>query len=395
MTGSPPSREPNVEPERAAGQVVSAIDDRFLHRAVELGRRGWGRVHPNPMVGCVIVRGDEIVGEGWHQEYGGPHAEQIALSAAGESAKGATAYVSLEPCRHQGKTPACTTALRDAGIRRLVFGALDPGRESGGGAEDLRASGLEVVGPILTERRARIENPGFFHACPERPWVSLKLAVSLDGRISAAQGTRSRISGPEADDRVQWLRAGFDAILVGTRTVLVDDPRLTVRGRVCPRIPPRRVVLDAKGRISASARMLREGAGSVSFFTTAASSESWRRSIQNAGGGVVEVERGDSGGVSLPAVLASLRADGVCQLLCEGGGRLAASLLRERLVDRLYLVVAPRLLGPAGAPAFSWGDQGSRASRTREARPAGEWEWIEEPRRLGRDIWTVLERGEG
>ena len=369
-------------------------DRRCLERAIRLGARGWGRVHPNPMVGCVIARGGEIVGEGWHAEYGGPHAEEVALSAAGASANGATAYVSLEPCRHQGKTPPCTTALIGAGIRRVVYGASDPGPDGGGGAEALREAGTDVEGPMLGSREARILNPGFFHADPARPWTALKLAISLDGRISSAEGRRTKLTGREADERVQWLRAGFDAILVGTRTAAVDDPLLTVRGEVTPRTPPCRVVLDARGRLPASARMLREGAGAVCVYTTASSPAAWRRSIEQAGGWVTEVEATDANTVSLPAVLANLRASGVGQLLCEGGGRLAGALLREGLVDRMYLIFAARLLGPAGVPAFGWEEVESSALPGARPGGVGGWEWIDEARHLGGDVWTVLEPGE-
>ncbi len=346
------------------------------------------------MVGCVIARGGEVVGEGWHAEYGGAHAEELALAAAGASARGAAAYVSLEPCRHEGKTPPCTRALIGAGIRRVVYGASDPGADSAGGAGELRASGTQVEGPMLGPRAARILNPAFFHTEPERPWTALKLALSLDGRISRAEGVRTKLTGRDADRRVQWLRAGFDAILVGTRTAVVDDPLLTVRGEVTPHTPPRRVVLDARGRIPVGVRMLREGAGGVLFYTTRASPASWRRSVEQAGGRVTEVEGGARGTVSLPAVLADLRASGVRQLLCEGGGRLAGALLREGLVDRMYLIFAPRLLGPEGVPAFRWGE--GESSDPPATLPGGVegWEWIDEPSRLGGDVWTVLEPGE-
>ncbi len=374
---------------------LPATDRRFLERAIRLGARGWGRVEPNPMVGCVIVRDGETVGEGWHAEYGGPHAERAALADAGGRARGATAYVSLEPCRHYGKTPPCTRALVEAGIRRVVYGASDPGSDAGGGGEELRTAGIRVEGPMLTPREARILNPGFFHAEPGRPWTALKLAVSLDGRISRAEGARTQLTGRDVYACVHRLRAGFDAILVGTRTALVDDPLLTVRGEVTPRSPPRRVVLDAGGRIPEGARILREGDGDVLFYTTPASSGRWRRSIERAGGKVTEVESSPGEGVSLPAVLGSLRASGVGRLLCEGGGQLAGSLFREGLVDRAYLAFAPCLLGPAGVPAFRWGEGGSPLPPGAR-RGRGGWEWIQRPRRLGTDLWTVLEpAGEG
>ena len=333
----PPLCPPDAGPDLAAQAGLQAADRHFLDRAIRLGARGWGRVEPNPMVGCVIVRNGETVGEGWHAEYGGPHAERAALSDAGGRARGATAYVSLEPCRHQGKTPPCTRALVKAGIRRVVYGASDPGSDAGGGGQELRGAGIRVEGPVLASRDARILNPGFFHAEPGRPWIALKLAVSLDGRISAAEGARTQLTGSDVHACVHRLRAGFDAILVGTRTALVDDPLLTVRGEVTPRVPPTRVILDAGGRIPPGARILREGEGDVLFFTTPSSSGQWRRSIERAGGEVTEVESGPGEGVSLPAVLGSLRGSGVGRLLCEGGGKLAGSLLREGLVDRVYL----------------------------------------------------------
>lgn len=391
----PPLCPRDEGPDAGARTDLPAGDRRFLERAIRLGARGWGRVEPNPMVGCVIVRDGETVGEGWHAEYGGPHAERAALADAGGRARGATAYVSLEPCRHYGKTPPCTRALVEAGIRRVVYGASDPGSDAGGGGEELRTAGIRVEGPMLTPREARILNPGFFHAEPGRPWTALKLAVSLDGRISRAEGARTQLTGRDVYACVHRLRAGFDAILVGTRTALVDDPLLTVRGEVTPRSPPRRVILDAGGRIPAGARILREGDGDVLFYTTPASSGRWRRSIERAGGMVTEVESSPREGVSLPAVLGSLRASGVGRLLCEGGGQLAGSLFREGLVDRAYLAFAPCLLGPAGVPAFRWGEGGSPLPPGAR-RGRGGWEWIQRPRRLGTDLWTVLEpAGEG
>lgn len=392
----PPLCPRDAEPDPAARADLPAADRRFLERAIRLGARGWGRVEPNPMVGCVIVGDGETVGEGWHAEYGGAHAERAALLDAGGRAKGATAYVSLEPCRHYGKTPPCTRALVEAGIRRVVYGAGDPGPEAGGGGEELRRAGIRVEGPVLSPREARILNPGFFHAEPGRPWTALKLAVSIDGRISAAKGARTQLTGRDVHACVHRLRAGFDAILVGTRTALVDDPLLTVRGEVIPRIPPTRVILDARGRIPAGARILREGEGNVLFYTTPSSSGQWRRSIERAGGEVIEVESGPGEGVSLPAVLGNLRGSGVGRLLCEGGGKLAGSLLREGLVDRAYLAFAPCLLGPAGVPAFRWGEGGSPLPPGTPRGGGGGWEWIGRPRRLGTDLWTVLEpAGEG
>ena len=358
---------------------LTDADRTHLRRALALARRGWGGVHPNPMVGCVIVREEVVVGEGWHREWGGPHAEVAALAEAGAAARGATAFVSLEPCRHEGKTGACTVALQEAGIRRVVFGAADPGRESGGGAKELRSAGVEVVGPVLTPAEARRENPAFFHSDEARPWTALKLAVSLDGGIAAAPGRRTPVSGPEVGRRVQELRAGFDAILVGARTARVDDPLLTVRGPVEPRVPPRRVVLDGRGTLEPGARLLSEGDGVVQLVTTEAAEPDWLRRMEDAGARVLTVE-GRDGRVEPAAALRALRSEGVEALLCEGGGVVASALLSRGLVDRLYLAVAPRFLGPDAVAAFPQVEGGGR------------WEMAGDPERLGRDVWLTLDR---
>ncbi len=175
--------------------TLSALDRDFLQRAVEIGRNGWGRVHPNPMVGCVIVRAGEVIAEGWHEALGGPHAEVNALRQAGDLSRGATAYVSLEPCNHFGRTPPCSTALREAGVSRVIYGATDPGSDSSGGGKALRSAGVEVIGPVLSPNEARRENPAFFfnHAS-QATYLALKLAQTLDGRIADASGHRTSIT---------------------------------------------------------------------------------------------------------------------------------------------------------------------------------------------------------
>jgi diaminohydroxyphosphoribosylaminopyrimidine deaminase / 5-amino-6-(5-phosphoribosylamino)uracil reductase len=382
-------------PHEAGDPVLNAEDRALLERARQLGRRGWGQVHPNPMVGCVIARpgggeaGGGVLGEGWHARWGGPHAEVNALAAAraaGHDPDGSTAYVSLEPCRHEGKTPPCTRALREAGVTRVVFGAGDPGAASGGGGDELRASGLEVVGPVFPPEEATRENPAFFHGfgpLAHRPWVVLKLALSADGFIAARPGERTAISGPEAGERVQRLRAGVDALLVGGRTARVDDPLLTVRGPVTPRIPPRRVVLDPGAMMPAGARLFREGDGEVIV-------------VQGEGTATARVEpalpphvrrerlpRAAPGGrFDLEAVLRRLRALEVRSVLCEGGGELAEALLRADLVDRLVLVRSERKVGPGGVLAFpgGWSVQ------------ASDWSAVHPPETLGSDQWWEADR---
>ncbi len=366
------------------GERVSEEDMGFLDQAVRLGRRGWGRVSPNPMVGCVVVRDGAVVGEGWHRELGGPHAEAHALAQAGGRARGATAYTSLEPCAHTGRTPPCTRAILEAGIARVVFGATDPGAGAGGAAA-LRAAGLRVDGPAFSRARAASHNPVFFHArrseSAERPYVALKLALSLDGRIARA-GERTRITGSSAHAHVHRLRAGFDAIVVGANTVKVDDPRLTARGRPSPRRAPDRIVLDSRARTPPQARMFGiDGGGRARVFTGADAPADRVRALRARGAAVHAVSR-RAGGLDLDAALDVCRREGLVSLLCEGGGALAASLLRGGHVQRLYLFFAAVTLGPGSVPAFP----GLDASAWEGWRPA------RAPRAFGRDLLWILDR---
>lgn len=367
---------------------LDPVERAHLERAARLARHGWGRVHPNPMVGCVLVKDGAVVGEGWHGEFGGPHAEVVALENAGAEADGAAAYVSLEPCRHEGKTPACTDALLRAGIRRVVFGAADPGERSGGGGAVLARAGLEVVGPAWDPERSRRENPAFFHtAWSGKPFVALKLAVSLDGAIAARPGTRTDLTGSEARREVHRLRAGFDAVMVGAGTARVDDPRLTVREDVPCRKPPSRVVLDGHASLSPRATLFRdvEEAPVVVFVRRDAPEDALER-LEAAGASVHPVAPGDSGeGLDLEAVLQVCWDTGLRSVLCEGGGRLAASLVRRWRVDRLYLFVAPKLLGEDAVRAFPGRFPGS----------GPRWTPADPPRAFGGDVLITWDRSEG
>jgi diaminohydroxyphosphoribosylaminopyrimidine deaminase/5-amino-6-(5-phosphoribosylamino)uracil reductase len=364
-------------------QALSAADAAFLERARTLAAGGWGRVHPNPMVGCVLVRDGEVVGEGYHEEFGGPHAEIVALEQALADAEGATAYVSLEPCDHQGKTPPCSQALIRAGVRRVVFGAGDPGTVSGGGAMTLHGAGVEVVGPCWSAATAWAENPAFFHAArSDRPFVAVKLSQSLDGRIAAAPGRRTRITGDEADAEVHRLRSGFDAIMVGAGTLRADDPRLTVRLSPAGRVPPRRVVLDPGAKLPSDAALLLDADTTpVHVFTRADVHEGDLERLEGAGAHVHPVE-GRDGRLDLEAVLRTCAGLGIGSILCEGGARLADSLLGSGLASRLYLFIAPITLGAAGVPAFRLEDAAAWP-RFRPAFP---------PRAFGRDTLIVLDR---
>ncbi len=356
-------------------------DHAWLARAKALASSGWGRVHPNPMVGCVVVRDGRVVGEGWHEEFGAAHAEVNALDAAGALANGGTAYVSLEPCSHHGKTPPCTDALLKAGISTVFYAAADPGSDSRGGAEDLVEAGIRVVGPTESSAEARQANPAFFHRAEhDTPYVALKLAVSVDGFVSAGVGERTPISGPEANAWVHRLRAGFDAILVGAGTVRTDDPLLTVRGTVTPRITPVRIVVDPTASLSSTAAFFNPAtAAPVLVFVTERAPAGRLEALREAGADVVTVGEG-VGGCSLPEVLRVCRARGLGSILCEGGPRLAQSLVNAKFVQRLYLVTSPRTVGSQGVPMLVDPDHG--------------WNPITEEVPLGADQLLILERGQ-
>lgn len=362
--------------------TLSPADREHLEAAVALGRRGWGGVHPNPLVGCVLVRDRVVVGEGWHEEFGGPHAETRALERAGPQAEGATAYVSLEPCRHQGKTPACTRALIASGVRRVVFGAADPGGESGGGGDELRRAGLEVVGPVFDGERAWSENPAFHDWVGRgRTHVSLKLALSLDGGVAARAGERTPLTGDEAQAEVHRLRSGFHGILVGSGTVQVDDPLLTVRDAPLLRPPPVRIVLDSALRIGPGAALFRDVATApLWIFCRDDAPEGRIEALEAAGARVHPVPVASQGeGLALDAVLERCGAMGVESLLCEGGARLASALLEGGHVRRLYALLAPVSLGSGAVPGLPH-------------RGLIRWRPAREPRLLGSDLLLTLDR---
>lgn len=366
-----------------AAPRLSDQDRRYLARAVELGRQGWGGVHPNPLVGCVLVKDGEVVAESWHEEFGGPHAESRALTLAGGLAQGATAYVSLEPCRHEGKTPACTGALLRSGIARVVYGAADPGAESGGGGRELAAAGVEVVGPVLDEAQAWSENPAFFHwHAHGTPFVAVKLATSLDGAVAAAAGRRTTLTGPEAQTEVHRLRSGFDAIMVGSTTARVDDPLLTVRHAPLRRPPPIRIVLDSRATLSSEAALLQAAEEvPVWIFCREDAPEAEMERLEAVGVRVHPVPASREGkGVMLDAVLERCAAMGVRSILCEGGGVLASTLLARGISRRLHLLVAPLVLGAGAVPAYPGVPEGTR------------WVPAADPVRLGDDLFITLDR---
>jgi diaminohydroxyphosphoribosylaminopyrimidine deaminase / 5-amino-6-(5-phosphoribosylamino)uracil reductase len=332
-----------------AEEIVSGGDVAHMRRALELAERGWGRVSPNPLVGAVLVQDGRVVGEGWHAEYGQPHAEVEAIRRAGELASGATLYVTLEPCAHHGATPPCTAAILAAGIRRVVYAVEDPNPIAEGGGAILRSAGIEVRSSV-EEAAARSLNASFFRAhetrSPGRPWTELKLALSLDGRIADRSGRSVWITGEDARSEVHRLRAGVDAISVGIGTALTDDPTLTVRGTIVPRVAPTRIVFDRQLRLPLGGR-LAQSAREVPVWVVAAPDPppSARDRLEAAGVRVLAA-------ADLASGLEALRQAGIRSLFVEGGATLASALLDADLADRLHFFYAPLFLGAAGVDPF-------------------------------------------
>lgn len=326
-----------------------------MRRALKLALGGRHSARPNPRVGCVLVKDGRVVGEGFHYRAGEDHAEAAALRIAGPAAHGATAYVTLEPCAHHGRTPPCAQGLIAAGVTRVIYAAGDPNpRVSGGGAQALREAGIPCDGGLLAEE-ARAQNRGFLMRCEQgRPFVTLKLGMSLDARVALASGASQWITGKEAREDVQRLRAMSCAVLTGSGTVLADDPGLDVRD---PRFdlggrPPARIVLDSTLRTPPTARIL-AAPGQVWVFCTEGA-ESDRAQRLRDRGAKVEVLARAGAGLDLAALLARLAALELNDLMVEAGPILAAAFLRAGLVDELVLYVAPILLGPDARSAFNW-----------------------------------------
>jgi diaminohydroxyphosphoribosylaminopyrimidine deaminase/5-amino-6-(5-phosphoribosylamino)uracil reductase len=328
-----------------------------MRRALELAARGWGRVSPNPLVGCVLVRDGHVVGEGWHEGPGTEHAESMALRLAGDRAAGAEAFVTLEPCDHHGRTPPCARALIDAGIRSVVAATRDPNPiVDGSGFRTLRAVGLAVEEGLLAEDAIR-QNVAFdTHVRSGRPHVVLKMASSLDGKAAARDGSSKWITGEEARVDVQRLRAWSDAVVVGSGTALADDPGLTVRDpRFASARPPVRVIVDPSGRVPGDRRAF-DAAAPTLVATTELADPSWRQGWVDAGADVAVIDRDEHGGVSLPALVETLGKRDIQGVLLEGGPTLAWSAIRDGVVDQLVVYLASMLIGGHEAPGWLAGD---------------------------------------
>src|SRR5215469_16511665 len=324
--------------------------DRFaMQRALTLAARGLETADPNPRVGCVIAQGGRIVGEGWHERAGEPHAEVAALRAAGAQAAGAAVYVTLEPCSHHGRTPPCVEALIGARVARVVYAVADPNPlVDGRGAAALRGAGIVVEAGLLEQEAAEL-NAGFFQRMRHgRPLVRVKLAMSLDGRTALASGESRWITGEEARRDVQHWRARSSAVLTGLGTVLADDPRLDVRlpEDSSHRRQPLRIVLDTHLRTPAQARLFEAG-GDVLILTALAAPDDARAAALTARGARIETLPSDGQHLALPAVITRLGELELNEVLVEAGATLAGELLRQSLADELLLYVGPRLLGPS------------------------------------------------
>lgn len=340
-----------------------------MRRALALARRGQGRVEPNPMVGCVLVKSGRIIAEGYHQRFGGPHAEVVALRKAGAAARGSTAYVTLEPCSHFGKTPPCCDALIAAGVARVVAAHLDPYPEvAGRGVRALRKAGIEVEIGLLDSAAKSLNAPYLTRILLHRPYVLLKWAQSADGKIATRQGDSQWISGQAARKVVHRLRARVDAIAAGIQTVLRDDPLLTAREVPLRRVATR-VIFDSRLRLPLSAQVVRTADAVPTLVLAARGQAGDRKRLQLESRGVeVVVCPARRGRVDVRSALRVLYRRGSTNLLVEGGGELNGAFVDARLVDEAWIFSAPLIVGGRAAPSGSDGEGCGMLSRALRAR---------------------------
>jgi diaminohydroxyphosphoribosylaminopyrimidine deaminase / 5-amino-6-(5-phosphoribosylamino)uracil reductase len=359
--------------------AFTPADERMMRRALALAARGLGETSPNPAVGCVIARAGRVVGEGFHARAGSAHAEALALQRAGARARGATLYVTLEPCAHHGRTPPCAPLVRESGVARVVAALRDPNPlVAGQGLALLRRAGIAVDTGLLGPEAARLNERFLAWAARGRPFVLLKAALTLDGRIATASGHSKWITSPAQRREARRLRRLHDAVLVGSGTALADDPLLLPTPRT--RRPVLRVVLDSRLRLPPRGRLVATaGPRTPVLALSCAGDTARRRALEESGVEVAEVA-GEGGRVSLPAALEALRARGVTSLMVEGGGEVLGSFLAARVVDQVALFRAPLLLGGRGSrPAFGGPDplevRDALCLEPVPAEPAFPWPW--------------------
>ncbi len=326
----------------AADGQATVDDGRWMRAAIEAGARGGPEVRPNPQVGCVLVRDGVAVGVGWHRRCGGPHAEIEALAVAGDAARGATAYVTLEPCNHHGRTPPCSEALIAAGVARVVCAVRDPNPQAAGGLERLADAGIETHAGVEADAALALLEVFLVLQRHERAYVRLKMAATLDGLTAAVDGSSQWLTGPTARRRVHAMRADADAVLIGSGTALADDPRLDAREIATSR-RALRVVVDRRLRLPDDAALCDVSIAPTRVYTLPMSSESPHAAALRARG--VEIVALEAADDWLARVLRDLHARGQHAVLCEGGATLAAELWRQGLVDRLEWMAGPKLLG--------------------------------------------------
>jgi diaminohydroxyphosphoribosylaminopyrimidine deaminase / 5-amino-6-(5-phosphoribosylamino)uracil reductase len=327
-------------------------DRHYMQIALELAARGKGYTSPNPMVGAVVVKDGHIIGKGWHEKVGGPHAEVNAIDDAGDLAADSTIYVTLEPCNHQGRTPPCTEKILSAGIKHVVMAMKDPNPDvSGGGADFLTQNGIPVKSGILEADAQRLNESFIKYIHTKRPFVTLKCAATLDGRIATRTGDSKWVTGESARKYVHEMRHEMDAIMVGVNTVKADNPSLTTRLEDKEGVDPIRIILDSKLSIPENSKLLQIPAGSDTLIITGNSELSPKRSsIEKLGVKVINAELKD-GRIDLDALMNQLGKMGIISILIEGGAQVAASALQAKIVDKINFFYAPKILG--GDDGFS------------------------------------------
>lgn len=319
------------------------MEEKYMQMALDLAAKGKGWVAPNPLVGAVIVKNGKVIGQGYHEKYGGPHAEVKAIASATENVTGATMYITLEPCAHFGKTPPCANLLIEHNIHKVVISMLDPNPlVAGKGVAKLKEAGVEVVTGILEKQSRKLNEAFITHMVSKRPFVVLKAAMSLDGKIATAAGESQWISGTESRQRVHALRHELSGIMVGVETVIQDDPRLTAR------LPnsqhPVRIVVDSQLRIPLTAKVLQQNEANTIVAATEAADLVRKEALTKMGIEVI-ITKAKSGRVHLPELMAELGLRGINSLLLEGGGTLNFSALKAGIVDKVQVYIAPVLIG--------------------------------------------------
>lgn len=330
-------------------------DIEFMKLALREARKGIGRTSPNPAVGAVVVKNGKVVGKGYHRKAGTPHAEVNALDAAVGKTKGSTLYVTLEPCNHTGRTPPCTKAILNSGIKRVVVGMLDPNPSvNGGGCDYLAGHGLSVSSGVLDKQCQEINRPFVKHITTGLPWVIMKAGSSIDGRIATNTGHSSWITNEQSRLQVHRLRDRVDAIMIGIGTALADDPSLTTRLPNKRGRDPLRVILDTHLRLAPTAKMLQQDSSAETWvFCGSKSDDDKIRALEDAGATIKSVPVNENGQLDLKAVLAALGKAQITSVLVEGGSKVHGEFLRSGLADEAYIFVAPIFIGADGVPLIS------------------------------------------